>query len=150
MTHTELALKLFGEKFHCSQAVLAAFAPELGLTEDQALRLGACFGTGMRRGEVCGACTGTLMVLGMKYGQCDAADLDSRMRTNAVTDGFLARFAEVNGSYLCNDLLDCDVRTPQGVQHALDNRLFVDFCPKMVESAVKITEEIIAEQDARK
>jgi len=54
MTHTELALKLFGEKFHCSQAVLAAFASELGLTEDQALRLGACFGTGMQgRGVRC-------------------------------------------------------------------------------------------------
>ena len=149
MTRTEIALKLFGEKFHCSQAVLAAFAPELGLTEEQALRLGACFGTGMRKGEVCGACSGALMVLGMKYGQFNAADLDSRMRTNTVTDRFLARFAEDNGSYICNDLLGCDVRTPEGVQHALDNRLFVDFCPKMVASAVKLLEEIIAEQDGK-
>lgn len=147
MTHTEIALKLFGEKFHCSQSVLAAFAPELGLTEEQALKLGACFGTGMRKGEVCGACTGALMVLGMKYGQCRAADLDSRMTTNRVTDLFLARFAEENGSYICNDLLGCDVRTPEGVQYALDNRLFVDFCPKMVASAVSVLEEVIAAQE---
>lgn len=29
-------------------------------------------------------------------------------------------------------------------------KLFVEFCPGMVKSAVKITEEIIAEQDAGK
>ena len=58
MTHKELALDYFDRKFHCSQAVLAAFKDEIGLTEKQALKLGACFGSGMRKGEVCGACTG--------------------------------------------------------------------------------------------
>jgi len=57
-THKEKALQLFADKFHCSQAVLAAFADECGITEEQALKLGACFGSGMRKGEVCGACTG--------------------------------------------------------------------------------------------
>ena len=54
MTHKEKALEYFGRKFHCSQAVLAAYASECGLTEEQALKLGACFGSGMRKGEVCG------------------------------------------------------------------------------------------------
>lgn len=30
MTHTEKALKYFSDKFHCSQAVIASFANELG------------------------------------------------------------------------------------------------------------------------
>ena len=47
MTHKEKALQLFVDKFHCSQAVLAAFADECGITEEQALKLGACFGSGM-------------------------------------------------------------------------------------------------------
>ena len=67
MTHKELALDYFDRKFHCSQAVLAAFKDEVGLTEKQALKLGACFGSGMRKGEVCGACTGAFMVLGLLY-----------------------------------------------------------------------------------
>ena len=62
MTHKEIASGLFESKYHYSQAVLAAFAGECGLTEIQALKLGACFGSGMRKGEVCGACTGALMV----------------------------------------------------------------------------------------
>lgn len=51
MMHIEKSQELFKQKFHCSQAVPAAFAEELGLTEKQALKLGACFGGGMCKGE---------------------------------------------------------------------------------------------------
>ena len=47
MTHIEKADKFFEKKFHCSQAVFVAFSEELGLTEEQALKIGACFGSGM-------------------------------------------------------------------------------------------------------
>lgn len=47
MTYIDKAKDLFEQKFHCSQAVLAAFASELEITEKQALKLGACFGAGM-------------------------------------------------------------------------------------------------------
>ncbi len=147
MTHKEKALQYFGEKFHCSQSVLAAFADECGITEEQALKLGACFGGGMRKGEVCGACTGALMVLGLLYGQYDSKDLDSRMTANKVNDEMMERFSKKCGSYICNDLLKCDISTPEGVQYALDNKLFVEFCPLMVENAVEILEEIIKEQN---
>ncbi len=143
MSHIEKAIQLFSEKFHCSQAVLAAFAEELGITEEQALKLGACFGSGMRKGEVCGACAGALMVLGLKYGQYQKDDMDSRMRANEVTDYFLDAFRKENGSYICNELLKCDISTPEGVAFARENRLFTEFCPKMVESAVKIIERMV-------
>lgn len=143
MTHSEKANKYFCEKFHCSQAVLAAFASELGITEEQALKLGACFGSGMRKGEVCGACTGALMVLGLKYGQCQKDDIESRIRTNSVTDRFLNEFKRINGSYICNELLNCDISTEKGIETALKNNLFTEFCPQMVKSAVKITEQIL-------
>ena len=106
MTHKELALDYFGRKFHCSQAVLAAFAPEVGLTEEQALKLGACFGGGMRMGEVCGACTGALMVLGALYGQYDETDLESRLRANEVNVKMMERFANV-GRYAFFRRNDC-------------------------------------------
>ena len=47
MTHEEKALSYFKDKFHCSQSVLAAYADELGLTEEQALKIAACFNAGM-------------------------------------------------------------------------------------------------------
>lgn len=145
MTHTEKANKYFSEKFHCSQAVLAAFANELGLTDEQALKLGACLGSGMRKGEVCGACTGALMVLGLKYGQSQKEDIDSRMKANNVTDLFLDEFKDINGSYVCKELLRCDISTKDGIEMALEKKLFTEFCPKMVESAVEIVERILEE-----
>ncbi|MCR5848050.1 MAG: C-GCAxxG-C-C family protein [Lachnospiraceae bacterium] len=145
MTHKEKALEYFGNRFHCSQSVLAAFSEECGLSEEQALKLGACFGGGMRQGEVCGAVTGALMVLGMLYGQYDMNDPESRMTANKVNDEMMKRFREKNGTYICNDLLGCDISTQQGAQYALENKLFIEFCPKMVESAIEILEEIIKE-----
>ncbi len=147
MTHTQKAEQYFSDKFHCSQAVLAAFADELGITDEQALKLGACFGSGMRKGEVCGACTGALMVLGLKYGHYIKGDTESKQRADRVNDRFLEEFAKRNGSYICNDLLGCDVRTMDGVNYALENRLFTEFCPKMVRSAVEVVEDIIKEME---
>ena len=143
MTHIEKANELFGKKFHCSQAVLAAFAEELGLTEEQALKLGGCFGGGMCKGEVCGACTGALMALGLKFGQSDIEDLESRKKTNDITVEFLDWFKKENGSYMCRELLGCDLSTDEGKKYAMDNQLFVEFCPKMVESATKIAEKLL-------
>lgn len=111
MEHTKKALELFMQKYHCSQAVLSAFAEELGLSEKQALKLGACFGGGMCKGEVCGACIGALMALGLKYGQSELDDLESRSKTNDITAAFLERFSSENGSYLCKELLGCNIST---------------------------------------
>ena len=145
MNHKEKALEYYGKKFHCSQAILAAFAEECGLTEKQALKMGACLGSGMRKGEVCGACTGALVVLGALYGQYDQNDLESRLLANEVNDKMMNRFKEVCGSYICNDLLKCDISTKEGVHYAIDNKLFTEFCHQMVANAVDILEQIIAE-----
>ena len=146
MNHKEMAVNYFSQKLHCSQAVLAAFAKECGITEEQALRIGSCFGSGMRKGEVCGAVTGALMVLGFLYGQKCAGDADGRQLSDKVNDLMMDRFKEKCGSYLCNDLLGYDITTKEGHQKCLDNNLFTEFCPKMVAAAVDVVEEIIQEQ----
>lgn len=68
MSKKEKALNYFSQKFNCSQAVLSTFAEELGISEELALKIGTEFGGGARRGELCGAVSGALMVLGLKYG----------------------------------------------------------------------------------
>ena len=147
MTEKEKALDYFGRHFHCSQAVLAAYADRCGLTEEQALKLGGCFGSGMRKGEVCGACTGALMVLGMLNGQCDETDLKSRDISNKVNDEMMDRFAEKMGSCLCKEILGCDVSTEEGVRHARANNLFRELCPKVVAGAAEVLEGIIMSEE---
>ena len=111
------AIELFGQGYMCSQAVFAAFSEQFGITEQQALKIGGCFGGGMNKGEVCGACTGALMVLGMKYG------------------------------YICRDILGCDISTEEGRAYALDNGLFGKLCPEMVKTAAEIVSEMLAENE---
>ena len=150
MDHKQKALNYFSQKLHCSQSVLAAFAEKCGITDEQALKLGSCLGSGMRKGEVCGAVTGSLMVLGLLYGQKNAGDTEGRQSSNKVNDLMMNRFKEKCGSYICNDLLGCDITTEEGHQYCVDNKLFTEFCPKMVAAAVDIVEEIISEQQEQK
>ena len=52
MTHKEKAVNYFSQKLHCFQAILAAFAKECGITEEEAFKFCSCFGSGMRKREV--------------------------------------------------------------------------------------------------
>ena len=45
----DAAYAWFLQGYNCSQSVVAAFAPQLGLTEETALRLSAGFGAGIGR-----------------------------------------------------------------------------------------------------
>lgn len=68
MNHLETARRLRADEtnhYNCAQAVLVTYAQEMGLTEEEAFRLGANFGTGMHLGSTCGAVTAAMMVLGM-------------------------------------------------------------------------------------
>ena len=86
----DLARSRFSEGFSCSQSVLAAFAPEFGLDVDAALRVAAAFGGGMGRpGHPCGAVTGALMALGLRYG-ATVVDPAAKELTYAKARDFVA------------------------------------------------------------
>ena len=146
MNHKEKAVNYFSQKLHCSQSVLAAFATECGITEEEALRLGSCFGGGMGRGHVCGAVSGALMVLGLLYGQKYIGDTEGIQSLDKVNDLMMSRFKEKCGSCICNDLLGCDITSEEGHQFCVDNKLFTELCPTLVSAAVEIIEGIIREK----
>lgn len=145
MDNVSKAVELFGKGFNCSQAVFAAFSEEFGISEKQALQIGACFGGGMSKAEVCGACTGALMVLGMKYGQYDIDDLESCAAESEKALQLLERFKKRNGSYICREILGCDISTDEGRNFARANGLYVKYCTEMVRTAAEITAEMLEE-----
>ena len=49
MTKQEAAQAYFSKGYNCCQAVLVAFQEELGMTEEQAARLGSGMGGGVAR-----------------------------------------------------------------------------------------------------
>lgn len=61
------AVQLKHTSCNCCQAVLCAFADEVGMTEDELKRIGAAFGVGMGCLEsTCGALIGAQMLMGIK------------------------------------------------------------------------------------
>lgn len=101
----ERAYQYFHQGYNCSQAVAAAFAQAMGMTETQIFRMTVGFGGGMgRMREVCGAFSGLVLVLGALYGSDDPAQ-----KTALYTEvqALAARYKAENGggSILCRELL---------------------------------------------
>ena len=63
------ARELFLSGYNCAQSVAAAFAPEMGMSETDVLRLSSGFGGGMGTANVCGAVTGSVAALSYRYTQ---------------------------------------------------------------------------------
>lgn len=101
----ETALERFNRGANCCQATICAFCGENGLNEETAMRMGAAFGGGMRRGEVCGAVVGALMALGLRHGADKPEEQDRKAAANAKTSAFMKAFQERYGSYLCRELI---------------------------------------------
>ncbi len=138
------ATMLFNEQhFHCSQAVFGAFAELLGISEQQALKIGGCFGSGMNEGEVCGCVTGALMAIGLKYGQGTADDIEGRAKSRELCMELYDRFSAENGSCICRELLGLDFGKPEELKILQQEKPFLKICPKLVESAAEIALDII-------
>ena len=77
-TKSEKAVDLFVNKgFLCSQAVLESHSDEYGIDTVIARKIAGPFGGGMGHcDEVCGAVSGALMLIGLKYGQFKEGDND--------------------------------------------------------------------------
>jgi C_GCAxxG_C_C family probable redox protein len=136
----QTAQDLFAQGFNCSQAVFSAFAPDLGIQTDLALKLASPFGGGIaRQGDVCGAVIGALLVLGLQKGN---STVEAKDETYRLAENFIQRFRERHGAVLCRELIGHDISTSEGLQSAREQRVFVALCPAFVQSAV----ELIAEQ----
>ncbi len=145
MNKVEQGVERFGDGFNCSQAVLGSYCEEFGLDRETAFKIATGFGGGMHIDSVCGAVTGAFMVLGLKYGNTTAEDKAAKAKTYEKVIEYTSRFKARNGSVVCKELLGCDISRPDGMKKAQENGLFNSVCPKMVQEAAEILEEMLAE-----
>lgn len=144
MSKVETALSRLNNGFLCSQAVLAAYGPQLGMEEEIAIKIACAFGGGVARiGGTCGAVNAAFMVLGLKYADSDIKNSQSKEKTYALVREFVKKFETLNGSILCKDLLNCDIGTSEGLMYARDKKLFSSVCPKFVQDSIEILEHLL-------
>lgn len=135
--------RLFREGFDCSQIVLAAVADKIGITREHAYAVASCFGIGMAQGETCGAATGAMMAIGIRYGNVKTGDLKTKSEVFAKRDEFIRRFAKMNGRVKCPDLLGRRVDTfDELVLLGATTDVFRN-CRRYCVNAVKILEEML-------
>ena len=110
--------------YNCTQTLLCAFADKVGMTEEEAFKLGTHFGGGMKMGATCGAITGGLMILGL----CGKEDVSYAKK---YVDGFRARH---DGVLNCAELLR--INAEKGGQRK-------PHCDGMIYEAVRSLEELL-------
>ena len=68
MNHGDQAVQYLLNGFSCSEAIVLSYAEAYHLDRDIALRIAGGFGGGMATLKTCGAVTGALMIIGLKFG----------------------------------------------------------------------------------
>lgn len=144
--HAERAVDYYSRNFNCTQGVFTTYAIEHGIDEKLALKLATNFGGGARKGEMCGAVSGALMVLGLLYGHSESDDLDTKAKAYVMAEEYMNRFIKKNGSVVCRELLGYDLSKPEEKAVILEKNLFHTMCPNLICSAVEILDEFLEEQ----
>ena len=144
MTDTvRLAAGRFARGFNCAQAVFSAFAEDAGVSNELALKLTAPLGGGMARaGETCGALSGALLALGLRY----ASDRpEGKEEMYSVARAFIEQFRAQHGTLVCRELIGHDISTPEGLQAAREHNSFGTVCPLIVEQTARALARYIEE-----
>ncbi len=143
MNRIQKAKQLFSSNFNCSQAVLAAFADRLDLDEPTALKVASGFGGGIGcSGGTCGALTGAVMVMGMRYGTADSSDKTTKLECYRKVRQLTEEYKLRTGSTICRELMGFDMSTTEGQQLSKAPGAF-DRCDDFVQIAVEILEEML-------
>ena len=144
MTKSDDALASFNQGITCSSAVFSAFAEDLGLDDMMARKIACGFGAGISRtGNICGAVSGAILVIGLKYGKTEKGDDAATVKTRARTREFMGEFTKRNGSVNCAELLGYNLNNQDEYDEAAKANLFRTRCPAYVRDAADILERIL-------
>ena len=140
----EIAAEMMCKGYNCAQAVLASQSEAYGMDIALAKKVAAAFGGGIaNNGEVCGACTGALMLIGLRYGRYKDGDKESKENTNRIANNYLSKFREEYGSIICKDLLKYDLSKKEELLEARNAGVFTGICLPLVRRAVELVEEVL-------
>ena len=141
---------VYGPEYHgCAQIVVATLMEILGIEDDQVLLAASCFAGGAKRCLTCGAISGGLIILGLKYGRRRLEDGVSAEEAALEPAGDLVdRFEKTFGATDCGTLTGFDFRDPARFQAFLETPDATEKCTERVSRVAGWVAEIISERDA--
>jgi C_GCAxxG_C_C family probable redox protein len=134
----ERAVKRFDEGYNCAQSVLLAMSEHWGIESDIIPKIATGFGSGIGRcGSVCGALTGGVMSIGIKYG-ADEPSPEKRQNCYELALRLYRLFEQQHGSVLCRELIGYDLSDSEGLKSARKAKVFEEKCPIFVRTVVNV------------
>jgi C_GCAxxG_C_C family probable redox protein len=141
---SEKALECFSNGFNCSQAVFASYCEQNGIEKEIAYKIGCGFGAGMSYcNETCGAVTGAIMLLSLKFGKYKIDDNESKENTYKKVNQYIDDFTEKHGSVKCTELLGYNISKKDELLKAREAGVFKSMCSKFVKDSVEIMEKYL-------
>lgn len=127
------AIYHFKEGYNCAECILKAM--------DHESNMATAFGAGIsRKGSICGAITGGILVINLKYGRKSAKE--DKEKAYRVALEYINEFEKEFGNIMCYDLIGCDLRTSEGQKRYKDLNLSDEKCKKFIRKAIEILQTI--------
>jgi C_GCAxxG_C_C family probable redox protein len=141
----ELAKSYAVEGFLCSESVLNAVANHLKINCELIPKIATGFGAGIGgQGMTCGAVSGGVMALGIKFGRNQVEKQEKKAYWFALE--FLNRFKKEHGHLTCRELTGCDFNTEEGKRKYEDQNMWETKCKLYIATATALTFDLIKEK----
>ncbi len=96
--------------------------------------------------EICGACSGMAIIIGLATGTDDPSDSTQKSYNYEIVQKAVSLFEKENGSYICKTLLGLDKAEGSPVAEARTPEYYKKRpCTEMVRSAATILDTILKE-----
>jgi C_GCAxxG_C_C family probable redox protein len=143
----ERAVAYFLENYNCAQSVLLAMFEHWNGKNDLIPKIATAFGGGIGRcGSVCGALTGGMMALGIRFGTNEPS-MEKRTETYELAQRFFRRFEKENDSVLCRELIGYDLSDPKQLEETRERDVFEEKCTVFISKAVEALLELTENRD---
>ena len=141
----KLANSYVSQGFLCSESCLMALAKCQGVEDPLIPRIATGFGAGIgMNGEICGAITGAVMGLSIRYGR-DRVEPAGNQKPYWYSTELLKRFRSEHGEIRCSALLGLDIAKAEDLEKYYRRNLWVTSCTGFILSATGIARDIIEE-----
>jgi C_GCAxxG_C_C family probable redox protein len=140
----QLAAQYANEGWLCSEAVLMALANYLDYKGEAVPRIATGFGAGIgQRGEVCGALSGGIMGLGLKFGRMKS-DKENSRRPHWFAAELALRFEERFDNLRCRDLLGLDLSQSEENKIYHEKRMWETTCREIIKTVTGISYDLLS------
>jgi len=149
-SNIDKAMEKFLSGYNCAQSVLFAHAGDVGIDPEIALKVATGFGAGIaRRGEMCGALTGGILAISLKFGRGNGQDRTATDRTYDKAQELIREFEKQQGSTMCLVLVDgCRFNTSEGREKFKKQDLLHTRCVGCVRTVCEILPSLLKDGTA--